>query len=106
MSAYYRKQNDTAQAFRYAPAYSDGTALDFSGATLRFHMRRTGLDEAKVDELATITSEDAFEYFPVADDVDEAGEFQVEWEVTYSNLKTETWPSKGYIACTIEDDIA
>lgn len=95
---YKRKRNDDAQPFKFTPQYSDGTTPNLSGASVKFIMRASAAASGstpKVNAAGTIVNNERFEYAPVPADVDTAGLYYAEWQVTYANAKKETWPLEG-----------
>ena len=104
----YIKQNDTSPAVSATLKDGDGAAVDITGASVRFHMRKEGSSDATVDAAAIITDAAAGQvrYTWVADDTAIAGTFIAEFEVTYSNGAVETFPNYGHLQVQIGDDIA
>lgn len=105
-STFHIKRNDT-----YPPAEatlkSNGTAVDLTGASVRFHM--LGQDgTVVVDAAATIevAASGEVSYAWQAADTDEAGIYKCEWEVTYSGGGIQTFPNPGYNTVIIGGDIA
>ena len=108
MSRLFVKQNDTSPAIEATLQDSDGEAVNLTSATARFLMRRRGRTTAKVSAEATITNAAAgvvqYDWDPA--DTDTPGQYEAEFEVTYSDGTKETFPSRGYISIVIVDDIA
>lgn len=107
MSTFFIKRNDTGPSIAGTLERPDGTAVDLTGATIRFHMRVKGSGTAKVDAAATIVSAAAgsVKYDWQSGDTDTAGFFQAEWEVTYSDGTIETFPNYEFQEIQIFEDI-
>jgi len=107
MSTFYMKQNDTQPRMLATLQDGDGTAINLTGASVRFHMRTLG-GSTVVDAAATIVTAASglVRYDWVAADTDTVGSYQAEFEVTYSDTTIETFPNSGYIRVEITDDIA
>ena len=56
--AFFIKQNDTSPALQVTLKDASGTAIDLSGATVRFHMRQIGNTTAKGDAAAIVSDID------------------------------------------------
>ncbi len=106
--AFTLKQNDTSPQIAAILQDGDGTAIDLTSATVRFHMRKIGATTASTDAAATIVDADAgsVKYEWVAADTANAGSFQAEFEVTYTNGNVETFPNDQSIAIIITEDLA
>lgn len=107
--SFYVKQNDTKPAIRATLKDGDGTVINLTDATVRFHMRAIGSSTNTVDAAATVVSPatgGVVQYSWAADDTDTIGTYQAEFEVTYGDLSVETFPNTGYIVVEIVDDIA
>lgn len=105
---FFIKQNDTSPALQVTLKDGDGVAIDLTGSTVRFHMRRQGSNAVKVDESAVVS--DALNgivyYNWNTSDTDSIGSFECEFEVTYAGLEVESFPNNKYIDVEITDDIA
>lgn len=104
----YIKQNDTSPAITAELRDADGQPVDLSGASVRFHMRKSGQNDVVVDQSASVVdSADALVRYAWADaDTATAGVYQAEFEVTYADQSIETFPNAGFILIEITDDIA
>ena len=107
METFYIKRGDTSPAIRYA--LSPAT-VDLTGATVQFQMRarrpRGGppvIDAAAV--VVTATGTPTVEYQWQDGETANAGEYQAEFEVTYTNGKIETFPNDEFILVKIAEDI-
>lgn len=105
---FYIKQDDTSPELQATLKDADGTAIDLTGATVRFHMRQSGSTTAKVDAAATVVTAASgiVKYTWSAADTDTEGRFEGEFEVTYADGSIETVPNTGYIPIRIRGDIA
>lgn len=100
------KQFDTARAFDDVLEI-DGEPIDLTGCTveLRFYDvagRNTWIGQGT---LTVGTTDGAVSYEFTDEDVENAGDFELEWGVTDSNGKPLTVPTEGRIALTIEPAI-
>lgn len=108
MTVYEMKRNDLMPVADALLRMADGSIPNLSGASIRFIARYQGSSIVKIDGAATITNEPtaAVEYAFVAGDTDTAGNFDVEWEVTFGNGKPQTFPTRGYDLLVIGGDLA
>jgi hypothetical protein len=107
MSTFYIKTGDTSPAIRYAV---EPSSVVLTGASVRFQMRQrrsrggaTLIDASAVVVIATGTP--TFEYQWEAADTANAGTFEAEFQVTYSNGRIETFPNDGFISIKVSEDI-
>lgn len=102
------KQNDRSPAMLATLQDASGTAVNITGASVRFHMRQIGSTQVKVDAAASIVTADEglVRYNWISADTADTGSFQAEFEVTYADGSIETFPNDGYIRVEIIDDIA
>lgn len=108
MMTFYIKQNDTSPSIRATLKDGDGSVINLTDCTVRFHMRSIGGTSTKIDASASIVSPSAsgvVQYDWVPADTDTVGSYQAELEVTYGDLSVETFPNNGYIRVEITDDI-
>lgn len=103
---FYLKRGDTSPSLTYA---LDPATVDLTGATVRFNMRLTG-GATKVNRAAAVivtpTGTPTVRYNWQAADVDTAGFYEAEFEVTYSGGAVETFPNSDFIRVQITGDIA
>jgi hypothetical protein len=106
--AFFIKQNDTSPALQATLKDGLGAVVDLTGASIRFHMRKTGDTTAKVDATAVIENADngLVYYSWVAADTDTIGSYEAEFEVTFTGGEIETFPNNRFIEVEITDDIA
>ena len=85
----------------------DGTPTDLTGATVKFLLKPATGGAAKVNASASIVTaaEGRVKYAPQPADVDTAGVFNQEWEVTIAG-KVLTYPTDGYNTVNIVADLA
>lgn len=101
------KQNDTSPAILATLKEGDGTLIELSGATVRFHMRKLGSSTVTVDAAATIYDVDLGQvsYAWQAGDTASVGLYEAEFEVTNTDGTVETFPNGSYISVNVIDDI-
>lgn len=100
------KRNDTAPAFLATLRDGAGAAVDLTGATARFVMRDSE-GATKVSAAATITAPAAgrVQYSWVAGDTDTVGTYAAEVEITFADATVQTFPSQGYQAVVVWEDL-
>lgn len=106
---FYIKQNDTNPALKATLKDGDGTVINLTDASVRFHMRKVGNDTSVVDAAATIVSpatSGIVQYAWTGSDTANTGLYSAEFEITYGDGKIETFPNSDYIRVEILDDIA
>jgi len=106
--SFYIKQNDTSPAMLATLQDANANAINLTGTTVRFHMRRIGSSQILVDAAAIVVTplQGLVRYDWTATDTESTGSFQAEFEVTYADETIETFPNDGYIRVEIADDIA
>jgi hypothetical protein len=99
------KRNDTKDTISYTMTYADGTAVNLTGATVRFVMGKgkTLITSATADIVSAATGK--VEYTLKESDTLVAGNFNAEFEVTFSDGKIKTFPSDGYISLRIQPNV-
>lgn len=101
------KAGDTAPAVRATLLDADNEPVNLTGATVRFIMatkatpRVVAVDDAA--ELGDGPGKVVYQW--VEGDTDTAGAYDVEFEVTFTDSTVQTFPTEGYLDCTIEDDL-
>ena len=103
------KKGDTEPPIEATLEDADGNAKDLTNANgVRFHMKDPRADAAKVDAAATFTdaANGKVEYRWSTGDVDTTGEYEAEFEVTWSDGDEETFPKDGYLDLNILDTLA
>lgn len=104
MSTLIIKRHDTARKF-IDHLTVDGSDLNLTGSTVVLAIRRR--DGYVRRRTATITSAATgeIEYEVDAVDVAEAGNYDLEWEVTFSDGTQLTFPSTGYHVLRVVEDL-
>ena len=89
----YLKQNDTSPTLDAILTDVDGTVVDVTGATVRFHMQKIGATTLKIDAAATVVDGAAghVRYTLQAGDTDTPGSYKAEYEVTFLDGSIETF---------------
>lgn len=87
---------------------STSEAINLTGCTVRFFMTPTVGTTPKVNALATVLDavNGSVLYTWGTTDLDTAGEYSVEWEITYPSGKKLTVPTQGYDTIYVLADIA
>jgi len=109
MSIFRLKRNDTSPSLSVTLKDSAGTAVDLSGATVRFHMKVPNASSAKVDAAATVDSDPTtgvVQYDWQSGDTDTVGTYYAELEVTYGDASVESFPNNGNFVVIIKPDQA
>lgn len=107
MQTFKLKRGDTSPGLQYQLGVYEAGSGVLAAASVRFLMRRVGAAEPVVSEPATIHDADGIvRYAWAAADTAAAGEFEAEFEITYSDNSVETDPSSGFIKVEISGDIA
>lgn len=84
-----------------------GTAVNLTGATVKFIMKPTWPAPLKIDRVIDVTdgANGTVNIDRTSADTDTAGHYRAEYEVTYSSGDIETFPENGYIDVIIESDL-
>jgi len=108
MSNFSIKENDTLPALRAVLKDSAGDPVDLTDATVMFHMRNTSNSNVKVDSAAVIidATGGVVDYQWSAQDTDSVGQYEIEFEVTFSGGGIQTFPNNSYGTVVIFDDLA
>jgi peptidoglycan/xylan/chitin deacetylase (PgdA/CDA1 family) len=99
------KRNDTKDTISYTMTYADGTPVNLTGATVRFVMGKgkTLITSATATIISAATGK--VEYTLNESDTLLAGNYNAEFEVTFSDGKIKTFPSDGYISLRIQPNV-
>jgi hypothetical protein len=99
------KRNDTKDTISYTMTYADGTPVNLTGATVRFVMGKgkTLITSAAATIISATTGK--VEYTLKESDTLVAGNYNAEFEVTFSDGKIKTFPSDGYISLRIQPNV-
>jgi hypothetical protein len=110
---FFIKQNDTSPAIEHQLQDDEGNPVDLTAfREISFHMRKQGVDQPKVDEdtsdgVEVVDLESGkVRYNWSEDDTDESGAHEAEWEVTFADDTTETFPNRRNITVQIQEEIA
>ena len=108
------KSGDTAPDVKATLKDADGNAVDLAGASVKFVLatkaspRTVKVDAtASVDQVSDGTdgSKGKVSYAWLAGDTDSPGSYVAEFEVVYSDGEVQTFPTQGYVDCTITADL-
>jgi hypothetical protein len=101
-------QGDTAPAIAEQLFDGTGTAVNLSGATVKFQMAGPGQATAEVDATATITDAalGKVSYTPITADTDTIGVYMVQWKVTFGGGAIERFPNSDYQKIKIQKQVA
>lgn len=104
MVALTLKRNDTKDNIK-ATLSNESGPVDLTGASVRFLMSRQGV--VKVDKPALIQDAVNGLVWVVFEqgDTSDSGNFNAEFEVTFSDGRIETFPNDGYIMIQIISDL-
>lgn len=95
MVDFYIKQNDTRPVFQAALKKGDGSAINLTGATVEFHMRRGPSDVISASAEIYDASTGVIRYEWQAGDTSICGDFPAEAEITYPDASVETVPNES-----------
>jgi uncharacterized protein YfaS (alpha-2-macroglobulin family) len=104
--AFTIKQSDTSPSLRATLQNANGTAINLTSATVRFHMK--SLDGTVVlDKAMTVTTplSGIVTYNWQTGDTATAGTYFAEFEVTYADLSIETFPNTGNLPIVITPEL-
>jgi hypothetical protein len=104
----YWKQNDTAPAIAEQLFDGTGTAVNLTGASVKFMAWFPGDAAVKINATATVTdaATGKVSYTPTSTDTNTVGDLMAEWQVTFGGGAVETFPNSGHQKVRIVDDIA
>jgi hypothetical protein len=109
MADFFIKTSDTAPSIAATLTDYAGTAVSLSGATVHVILRpfdgETSLyAEANNDDTGGATVGHV-SYDWETEDLDTAGPYYGEWQVTFADASVETFPNDGYFTVAIIDDL-
>lgn len=89
----YLKQNDTSPTLDAILTDANGTVVDVTGASVRFHMLKIGATTLKIDAAASVIDGAAghVRYTLQSGDTDTPGTYKAEYEVTFTDGSIETF---------------
>jgi len=93
MATIRRKQGDTYPPIEATLENKDGTAINLTGATVAFHTKRAGTVVTNAAATVTDATGGEVSYTLVAADTAAAGEYEIEWEITFSDGSTQSVPT-------------
>ena len=106
---FYIKQGDLLPEIQVTCTDADtGVAVDLTAATdVRFHMRKPGAATEKVDAVAAFVSkiDGTVKYIWQANDTDEVGRYNAEFEVTFA-AGTLTFPNWKQLLIKISGEVS
>lgn len=107
MAVHHLKRHDTAPIFTSLLTDSAGDAVVITGGSVKFKLKNASDGVLKVDAAAAIVDgpTGSVSYTQSAADVDTAGRFHLEWEVTYSDGTVQTFPTIGTNVVIIHADL-
>jgi hypothetical protein len=107
VTTYYAKTGDVGSSVTEQLLDGEGVGVNLTSATVRFIMRAPGAAEPIVAEEAelVVAATGEVKYTWAEGDLDAAGYYIAEWEVTYSNDAVETFPADGYISVVVRDSL-
>lgn len=102
------KKNDTTPQVVMSLMEEDGSDIDLTGATVRFHMTPYGSSTEKVDTTASILNAEKgiVQYTWIAGDTDTTGWYRAEFEVTYGTGEVESFPNSQDLVIQIVDEVS
>ncbi len=109
MADYTIKQNDTSKKIEATLKDVAGVAVNLTGATVVFSMWLKRSRTLKVDEASAtivVAASGTVEYQWVAADTDTAGDYEGEFEVTFSGGLIETFPNDRNIQIAVAPEIS
>lgn len=105
--AFEIKRNDRRPKWR-VQLTANGDPVDVSAATaVRFTMKSSGATKVNKASMTLVNAATGIvEYAWAAGDTDTSGDFNAEVEVDWGSSETQSFPSTGYFAIKINDDLA
>jgi hypothetical protein len=113
MADWVMKQNDTWPPLGDATTPvvlkdDTGAAINLTGATVKLFIRKADGTGTPLNRTVTIVTpaNGTVRYDWVATDTDTAGDYVMEYQITFGDGKIATVPTEGYITLQVIDDIA
>lgn len=107
MTNFEMVQNDTSPSIAATLKWSDGSAVNLTGATVKFTMKKGNtiiVNEAAVTIVDAATGSVRYDW--VAADTKQTGICKGEFEVTFSDGKICSFPSKGDLKIIFREEYA
>jgi hypothetical protein len=105
---FFIKRNDDQPTLDVALRDDKNRPVDVTGASVVFHMRNTADDTTKISG-ASVTvlaaSKGEVRYPWTTTNTNTAGNFEAEFQVTFSDGGVQTFPNDGYIDVIITEDV-
>ena len=105
---FFIKRNDDQPTLDVALRDDKNRPVDVTGASVVFHMRNTADDTTKISG-ASVTvlaaSKGEVRYSWTTTNTKTAGNFEAEFQVTFSDGGVQTFPNDGYIDVIITEDV-
>ena len=106
MTTVYVKQNDTKPDIQVTINDDQGTAVDVSGASIKFFMNdSTGTNKVDGTGAIVTAASGIIKYVWQTNDLDTVGVYDAEFQITFSDSSILTAPSSGYITVVVGDDL-
>jgi hypothetical protein len=107
MATFIIKQNDTSPSIVATLTDINGTAINVTGASVRFHMKNMSNNSLIIDQSATIVTAASgiVRYAWQSADTQKTGLYSCEFEVTYTDNSIETFPNDDKIIVSIESEV-
>ena len=107
MADFSAKAGDSALTWSDTLTYSDGSAVNLTGASVKLVMRSLASATPVFNSTATVVSALAgtVSYSPTATNTATPGEFMGNWVVTFSGGSVQTFPTVGYLTIAIEENL-
>lgn len=104
---FHTKRGDTRTAIKATLKDAKEQPVDLTNCRVKFIMTKIGGKTAKINREAIIKdAANGIVWFVFeANEVDEAGTYRAEFEVTYADGRVETFPNADYITIIISPDL-
>lgn len=113
MADFVGKVGDRLPAYTDQLIDHDGNPVDLDDASVRFVMRPLGEADVKVDAAGEVVTDgdttpaDGWvRYWWATEDLDTAGIFLAEWQVTFADLRTQTYPGDRQLVVEVQPGVA
>lgn len=109
MANFSLKRNDTSPAIQSTLLDSNGSPVNLTEASVKFIMiDRKGIVKVNTSDNVSIVGDPKLgvvKYEWIAEDTDTKGDYQAEWEVTFSDTTIQSFPNADYIIIQIKRDL-